>query len=70
MLQGLIYKLMLTLQDMTEICSKTQFIQFTDWQSGWKWPSNNLQATWKKRKKCCRVGNELCIKDNIKAHKY
>ena len=47
--------------------SKTQLIQFTDWQSGWKSPLNNLQSRWKKRKEYQRVENELSIKGNIKA---
>ena len=50
--------------------SKTHLIQFTDWQSGWKSPLNNLQNRYKKQKKYLRVGNELSIKDNIKALIY
>ena len=47
--------------------SKTQIIQFTDWQSGRKSPLNNLQTRWKKRNEYRRVENELSIKSNIKA---
>ena len=50
--------------------SKTQLIQFTDWQSDLKSPLNNLQTRQKKQKKYLRVRNELSIKDNIKALKY
>ena len=35
--------------------SKTQPIQFTDWRSGLKSPSNNLQTRCKKLKRCRRV---------------
>ena len=58
---------MLKLLDISEICYinilKTQLIQFTERQSGWKSPSNNLQIRWKKLKKCQKVGHELSIKD-------
>ena len=50
--------------------SKTQLIQFTDWQSDWKSPLNNLQTRSKKQKKYRRVRNKLFIEDNIKAFKY
>ena len=46
---------------------KTQFINLADWQSGWKSPLNNLQTRLKKGKEYRSVGNELSIKDNIKA---
>ena len=49
---------------------KTQFINLADWQSGWKSPLNNIQTRLKKGKEYRSVGNELSIKDNIKALKY
>ena len=69
MLQGLKYKLMLTLLDISEICSMIQrfnsYNSLTD-----KVPWTIYRSDKKKQKEYRRVENELSINDNIKTLKY
>ena len=57
---------MLKLLDISEMLhnSKTQLIQFIDWEGGWKSPLNNFHTRLKKLQNYNKLGNELSIKYN------